>query len=446
MSLTPTAPRVVLAKVGLDGHDRGIKVVARGLRDAGMHVIYAGLWQTPEAVVRTVADEDADWLGLSLLSGAHMTLVPRVLQLLREAGLEHVGVLIGGIIPEGDIPKLAGNGRGPRLWSGHRPAGHRRLPARAERQPPCLTTCSTVSRQRDRLALSRLLSRLASGETAETILASIGPAGETESRYRRHRQRRRRQEHADRQAHRTAIDNGEKRWQCWPAIPQSPLSGGALLGDRFRMPNQPDDGVFIRSLAAIVGTWSGGRASAAMLRLLEAFGFDILILETVGAGQGDTAVRELADVVVLLLQPETGDDLQWEKAGVMEIADIVAIHKADLPGAEQAEAQVKAALNLISNGRAVPVLRVSAGSGEGIEELARVIEAQPLRRSAKSGDDRALLRLAQQAIAAQFAAAESAHDSALSQLIAGWHEGRIKDAEAVNALLHLLANCQSARS
>src|SRR5439155_3229088 len=97
---------IVLAKVGLDGHDRGIKVVARALRDAGMHVIYAGLWQTPEAVVRTAADEDADWVGLSLLSGAHMTLVPRVLQLLREAGLEHVGILVGGIIPEADVPKL----------------------------------------------------------------------------------------------------------------------------------------------------------------------------------------------------------------------------------------------------------------------------------------------------------------------------------------------------
>jgi methylmalonyl-CoA mutase C-terminal domain/subunit len=98
--------RVVLAKVGLDGHDRGIKVVARALRDAGMHVIYAGLWQTPEAVVRAVADEDADWLGLSILSGAHLTLVPRVLQLLREAGLQDVRVLIGGIIPEGDTAKL----------------------------------------------------------------------------------------------------------------------------------------------------------------------------------------------------------------------------------------------------------------------------------------------------------------------------------------------------
>src|SRR5687767_3983702 len=98
--------RIVLAKVGLDGHDRGIKVVARALRDAGLHVIYAGLWQTPEAVVRAVADEDADWLGLSLLSGAHLTLVPRVLELLRTAGLDHVGVLVGGIIPEADVPKL----------------------------------------------------------------------------------------------------------------------------------------------------------------------------------------------------------------------------------------------------------------------------------------------------------------------------------------------------
>jgi methylmalonyl-CoA mutase cobalamin-binding domain/chain len=98
--------RIVLAKVGLDGHDRGIKVVARALRDAGTHVIYAGLWQTVDAVVRAVADEDADWLGVSILSGAHMTLVPQIMDGLRAVGLDHVGVLIGGIIPEADIPKL----------------------------------------------------------------------------------------------------------------------------------------------------------------------------------------------------------------------------------------------------------------------------------------------------------------------------------------------------
>jgi methylmalonyl-CoA mutase cobalamin-binding domain/chain len=98
--------RIVLAKVGLDGHDRGVKVVSRALRDAGFHVIYPGLWQSPEAVVRTVADEDADWLGISLLSGTHMTLVPRILDLLTAASLQHVGVMVGGIIPESDVPKL----------------------------------------------------------------------------------------------------------------------------------------------------------------------------------------------------------------------------------------------------------------------------------------------------------------------------------------------------
>ena len=106
MTLQPQPVRIILAKVGLDGHDRGIKVVTRGLRDAGFHVIYAGLWQAPEAVVRAVADEDADWLGLSLLSGAHMTQVPRVLELLRQVDLGHVGVIVGGIIPPGDVPQL----------------------------------------------------------------------------------------------------------------------------------------------------------------------------------------------------------------------------------------------------------------------------------------------------------------------------------------------------
>ncbi len=98
--------RVVLAKLGLDGHDRGIQVVARALRDAGMEVIYTGLWQTPEAVVRAVEDEDADVLGVSLLSGAHNTLVPVLMDLLRARGLSHVRVIVGGIIPEADIEKL----------------------------------------------------------------------------------------------------------------------------------------------------------------------------------------------------------------------------------------------------------------------------------------------------------------------------------------------------
>ena len=98
--------RVVVAKPGLDGHDRGAKVIARALRDAGFEVIYTGLHQTPEQVVQATVQEDADAVGLSLLSGAHLTLVPRVIEGLRAQGLDDVLVLVGGIIPEADIPKL----------------------------------------------------------------------------------------------------------------------------------------------------------------------------------------------------------------------------------------------------------------------------------------------------------------------------------------------------
>jgi methylmalonyl-CoA mutase C-terminal domain/subunit len=102
--------RVVVAKPGLDGHDRGAKVVARALRDAGFEVIYTGLHQTPEQIVETVIQEDADAVGLSLLSGAHMTLCPRVIELLRERGADDVLVIGGGIIPDADIPKLRAAG------------------------------------------------------------------------------------------------------------------------------------------------------------------------------------------------------------------------------------------------------------------------------------------------------------------------------------------------
>jgi methylmalonyl-CoA mutase, C-terminal domain len=98
--------RVVVAKPGLDGHDRGAKIIARALRDAGMEVIYTGLHQTPEQIVETVIQEDADAVGLSILSGAHMTLVPRVAELLREQGAEDVKLVVGGTIPNDDIPEL----------------------------------------------------------------------------------------------------------------------------------------------------------------------------------------------------------------------------------------------------------------------------------------------------------------------------------------------------
>jgi len=98
--------RVLIAKPGLDGHDRGAKVVARALRDAGFEVVYTGIRQTPEAVVEAAVQEDVDVVGLSILSGAHMALVPKIMRLLKERGMEDVLVLVGGIIPDDDVPKL----------------------------------------------------------------------------------------------------------------------------------------------------------------------------------------------------------------------------------------------------------------------------------------------------------------------------------------------------
>ena len=105
--MTPTAAiRVLVAKVGLDGHDRGAKVVARTLRDAGMEVIYTGLHRTPEEVVAAAVQEDVDVLGVSLLSGAHMTLVPKIVRGLGAAGADDILVVVGGVIPDGDVEPL----------------------------------------------------------------------------------------------------------------------------------------------------------------------------------------------------------------------------------------------------------------------------------------------------------------------------------------------------
>ena len=110
MSVASKPIRVLVGKVGLDGHDRGVKLVARALRDAGVEVIYTGLHQTPEQVVNTAIQEDVNAIGLSVLSGAHNTLLPRVLELLKEKGAEDIVVFGGGIIPDDDIPRLKAAG------------------------------------------------------------------------------------------------------------------------------------------------------------------------------------------------------------------------------------------------------------------------------------------------------------------------------------------------
>jgi LAO/AO transport system ATPase len=289
-------------------------------------------------------------------------------------------------------------------------------------------------RRRDRLALSRLVSLAARGEQVEAIAAGTpaparparvvgvtggGGVGKSTLVGKLVEQ----------------VRAGGESVAVLACDPQSPLSGGALLGDRFRMPARPDDdGVFIRSLAAAGGQGALAGHLDVLIHLLEAFGFDVVLLETVGAGQGDTAVYTLVDVLVLLLQPETGDDLQWEKAGLLEVADVVVVHKADLPGAEHVEAQVRTA-QALSPAPAAPVLRVSARSGAGLAELWQTIRALPLRRG-RRGDGRELLRLAEQALAARFAEAERAPE--VQGLMQRWRRGEIDAPAAAAELLRLL--------
>jgi LAO/AO transport system ATPase len=288
-------------------------------------------------------------------------------------------------------------------------------------------------RHRDRLALARLVSLAARGEQVEAILAGLAPparparvvavtgaggVGKSSLTGRLIEE----------------IRKGGQTVAVLACDPESPVSGGALLGDRFRMPARPDDdGVFIRSLAAAGGQGALAAHLPAIVRVVEAFGFDVVILETVGAGQGDTAARALADVLVLLLQPETGDELQWEKAGLLEVADLVVIHKADLPGADRVEAQVLATLGL-SKGPTPPVLRVSARSGAGVADLWRAAAALPLRRGQRRDADE-LHRLAREWLAMRYAEARTSPE--VADLVRRWRDGVASD-EAAEALVRLL--------
>jgi LAO/AO transport system ATPase len=373
-----TPARIVLAKVGLDGHDRGIKVVARGLRDGGFHVIYAGLWQSPEAVVRAVLDEDADWLGLSLLSGAHMTLVPRVLDSMQQRGLDDVGVLVGGIVPEADVPKLIQLGVA-RVFGPGTAIGEI---AEFLREPALRR--NSHSPQDRRRALSRALTLVARGEGAETIQGAL--EGLPGSNHGGPRPRVIAVTGAGGVGKSTltgklieVIRRAQRSVAVLACDPQSPLTGGALLGDRIRMPSRPDDdAVFIRSLATPSGHSGVAPHVVRMIDLFRRFGFEIVIVETVGAGQGDTTIGAVVDVVVVLVQPETGDELQWEKAGQLEIADIVVVHKADLPSAPRVESQIREQLNL-PGCRPVPVVSVSSIKELGVEELWEAVDACPGR-------------------------------------------------------------------
>ena len=172
--------------------------------------------------------------------------------------------------------------------------------------------------------------------------------------------------------------------------PTSGISGGAILGDRIRMQqHHADPGIFIRSMATRGSLGGLARATADLVQLMDASGKDYVVVETVGVGQAEIAIASLAQVTVVVLVPGMGDDIQAIKAGILEIADVFAINKADQPGADKVEQELQAMLSL-ANGRKPPIVKTVATTGEGIADLLEAIQVGRTPRSAPAPQVRPL--------------------------------------------------------
>ncbi|HKQ49384.1 MAG TPA: methylmalonyl Co-A mutase-associated GTPase MeaB [Phycisphaerae bacterium] len=372
--------RILLAKVGLDGHDRGVKVLARGLRDAGLEVIYTGLWQTPAAAAKAAIEEDVDVIGVSFHSAAHLTLVPLIMDELTRLGRRDIPVVLGGIIPKPDVPEMEKAGAAAILETEapmeeivrvvKEQAAKTKTARQSAHQNGTLERWIDASGRGDRIALGQVLTWIETAPSQEQIAKRLpaqgggaivvgvtGAPGVGKS---------------------TLIGrllkelrSREKQVAVVAVDPASPLTGGALLGDRARMTQAAGDpGVFLRSSASRGELGGLAPTTGTMVRAIAQSKVDVLLIETVGAGQNDVTVRHWASPLVLVMMPGAGDELQLEKAGITEVADIFVINKADLPGADRLEAQIKETL-----GAKRPVVKTVASHGEGIGQLVDVILA-----------------------------------------------------------------------
>ncbi len=345
----PHRPRVLLGKMGLDGHDRGVKLIARMLRDSGVHVVYSGLWQTPRSLAIGARDEDADCIACSMMSNSHLVLVPRLIDECRTVGRPEMIVNVGGIIPQEDVRPLLDGGVHRVYHTGtgmaeivesvreatrpYGPADFDHPTARLSRlislaHAGALPKDAPRRRPRQVVGITG-----APGAGKSTLVASM--AGE-----------------AVRRGGRLAVVAFD---------PLSPITGGALLGDRLRVDfNSVDERVFYRSLAIAGEDYS---SLDAIVELIGGAGFDRLIIETVGAGQNDVAIRRHVDRCAVVLVPGMGDSVQMDKAGILEIADLFVVNKADHAG----ESNLVRELLDIASGR--PILNTIATQGKGVAEL-----------------------------------------------------------------------------
>ncbi len=356
-------PRILLAKIGLDGHDRGVKVLARSFRDAGIEVIYTGLWQTVKSTIFAAMQEDVDVVGVSLLSAAHMTVMPEMIRIRDELGIPQIPVVLGGIVPETDYPKLHEIGVSAVFNPGSpmEKIIEKMRELSGDHRTATLDEVRSGYGQGDEHALAKLITAVQRGDSLDgftppkgnaKILGITGAPGVGKSSF--------------------IAKLGDKLCNRGHKVavvaidPSSPVTGGALLGDRLRMmAGEPRENFFVRSLSS--GKVQGGLGPHCeeVVNILNGFGFDFILVETVGAGQSDVAVRELSDEIMLLLMPGAGDAVQFSKAGIMEIASCFVLNKCDLAGADATETQL---INSVGKDR--PIFRATTIRDEGVEEIA----------------------------------------------------------------------------
>lgn len=354
----PHRPRVLLGKMGLDGHDRGVKLIARIMRDSGIHVVYSGLWQTPRGLAIGARDEDVDCVAASMMSNSHLVLVPKLLDELRGVGRGDIPVNVGGIIPQEDVQTLLDAGVARIFHTGTS------MDQIVESVRECVTPYTALNSSAPSTArLARQMSMATQGtlpagtmlKRPARVVGITGAPGAGKSTL-----------VAAMAAE--AVRRGGKI-AVIAFDPMSPITGGALLGDRLRVDfNAVDDSVFYRSLAIIGEDY---RALDQLIGLVGAAGFEKLIIETVGAGQNDVAIRNHVDRTAVVTVPGMGDSVQFDKAGILEIADLFVANKADHAG----EAKLVRELLDVAMGR--KIYETIATQGKGIVELYEALLEAP---------------------------------------------------------------------
>jgi len=358
----PHRPRVLLGKMGLDGHDRGVKVIARALRDSGVHVIYSGLWQTPRSLSISARDEDCDVIAASMMSNSHLVLGPRLVEGLREVGRPDIPVHMGGILPENDLPVLLKGGIKRCFTTG---TGLLEIvdAVRSEMKPRAQNISSHPTAQLARdISIAHANGKVrpdAPKRRPKRVIGMTGSPGAGKSTLVAAL--------AAEHAHRAEKDPSLGRIAVVAFDPMSPITSGALLGDRLRVDfNRLEEKVYYRSLAI------SGEDYHALDEIIQLIGgcpdnglgkFDTVFVETVGVGQNETRIRQHVDKTGVVLVPGMGDAVQMDKAGILEIADIFICNKADHAG----QHELMRDLREIAGKR--KTLETVATHGTGITEL-----------------------------------------------------------------------------